>query len=142
MAGAPLRAGESEEEDWAKGFETYAGLDGDAVPSRTAAARGPGFRPVRGPAMAVTLLLALAAVAAVYGLVADIAAFRHAGRPLVHGGYDAQAFGLLDADRDRHSTAGSLRLWAMTVTAGVFIAWFHRIEGAARGRLPPARSER
>ncbi|MEU1074701.1 MULTISPECIES: DUF4328 domain-containing protein [unclassified Streptomyces] len=136
MAGAPLRAGESEEEDWAKGFETYAGLDGDTVPSRTAAAREPRFRPVRGLAMAVTLLLALAAVAAAYGLVADIGAFRHSGRPLVHDGYDAKAFALLDADRDRHSTAGSLQLWAMTVTAGVFIAWFHRVRTNADALEP------
>ncbi|WP_158942798.1 DUF4328 domain-containing protein [Streptomyces sp. ERV7] len=134
----PLRSGESEEEDWAKGFETYAGLESDAVPSRAAAVRGPGFRPVRGLATAVTLLLALAAAAAVHGLVADIDAFRHAGGPSPAGGYDARAFRLLDEVRDRHGTASSLQLWAMAATAGVFIAWFHRVRTNADALHPRA----
>ncbi|WP_344077821.1 DUF4328 domain-containing protein [Streptomyces crystallinus] len=127
----PLRSGGSEEEegDWAAGFETYAGLDGGAGRSRATAKTvpGPSFRPVRGLAVAVVLLLALAAAAAVHGLVADIDAFRHSGRPLLYGGYDAQAFHLLDEMRDRHRAASTLQLWAMVATAGVFIAWFHRV---------------
>ncbi|MFI1105219.1 DUF4328 domain-containing protein [Streptomyces melanogenes] len=128
MADVPLRSGGSDEEDWAAGFETYAGLEGGAGRSRaTAAVRGPSFRPVRGLAVAVTLLLALAAAAAVHGLIADIDAFRHSGRPLLYGGYDAQTFHLRDAMRDRHRSASNLQLWAMVATAGVFIAWFHRV---------------
>lgn len=127
MSGTPLRSDASEEEEWAAGFETYAGLESDAVPSRGETARGPRFRPARGLAMAVTLLLALAAAAALHGLVADIDAFRLAGRPLSFAADGADASALLTTARDGHRAADSLQLWTMTATACVFVTWFHRI---------------
>ena len=120
-------SGEVEGEDWVKGFETYAGFDAAGGPSRTAVTPGvPRFRSMRGLAAAVTVLLVLATAAAVCGLFADVNVFRLSGRTMPSTGFDATQWGEVDAARGPEYAASQLQLWATVVTAGFFIAWFHR----------------
>ncbi|MFE9116338.1 DUF4328 domain-containing protein [Streptomyces sp. NPDC007172] len=124
MSGSSRRSGEDEGDDWAKGFETYAGLDTLGLPRAAGAGGAHRFRPLRGLALTVGVLLLLAAAAAVHGLFVDVDAFRLSGLS-TPGGHTAAPNGL-DAAVDREGPASSLQLWAMAATAGFFIAWFHR----------------
>ncbi|MFE0681514.1 DUF4328 domain-containing protein [Streptomyces sp. NPDC058961] len=129
-----MRSGEDEGDGWAKGFETYAGLDTLGLP-RTAGAGGANrFRPLRGLALTVGVLLLLAAAAAVHGLFVDVDAFRLSG-PSSPGGPTAPPNGL-DAAVDREGPASRLQSWAMAATAGFFIAWFHRARTNAEALDP------